>query len=109
METGAATGFLCATTVTTVHYLLSKALGEKRATCEVRKLTSLFRIASVDRGVLEAALSSGFSGFEDSVLHAAAKEAGVQGIVTRNLQDFKASELPVYSPDEVLGVLKARR
>ena len=67
---------------------------------------SLFQIASVGRAVLVAALSSEFSDFEDGVLHAAAKEAGVQGIVTRNLQDFKTSALPVYSPDEVLGLLK---
>lgn len=107
IQTGAATGFLCATTVTTTHYLIGKALGAKRATGEIRKLTDLFQIAAVDQVVLEAALFSGFVDFEDGVLHAAAKRAGVQGIVTRNQQGFRVSELPVYSPDEVLRLLRA--
>jgi len=46
-----------------------------------------------------------FSEFEDSVLHEAAKQIGVQGIVTRSPRDFKEAILSIYSPEELYKML----
>lgn len=105
VESGDLTGCICATTVTTIHYLTARAVGSERALVEVRKLLSLFEIASVNRAVLETALELGFSDYEDAVLHEAACAVDAQGIVTRNPRHFKNATLPVYRPEELSRAL----
>lgn len=99
-------GFACATTITTIHYLTTKALGPQAATRHIRSLLSLFVIAPVNRVVLENAAASKFKDFEDAVLHEAALHAGAKYIVTRNIADFAKSKLPVYNPNEFLNTLE---
>ena len=102
VERGEVRGFLCATTVTTLFYLASRALDARRARGQIEALLRLFDVAPVTRLVLTDALGIGFADYEDAVLHEAARHAGVQGIVTRNVRDFSAATLPVFSPDEWL-------
>ena len=109
VERGALSGYLCATTLTTVYYLASQAVGANQARQEVSKLLKLFEVAPVNRAVLEAALVSRLPDFEDAVLYEAALQAGAQGIVTRNRRDFKRTKLPVYAPEELHRMLQARR
>jgi hypothetical protein len=42
------------------------------------------------------------------VLHEAAVRCGAQAIVTRDLRHLKESAIPVYSPDQLLVVLRER-
>jgi predicted nucleic acid-binding protein len=108
VEAGELSGYLCATTVTTIHYLAAKALGARRALAEVRKLLALFEIAPVNRPILESSLESDFSDFEDAVLHEAARQVGVDAIVTRNRSDFRRALLPAHSPEEMIRILGHR-
>ncbi|MBI5558189.1 MAG: PIN domain-containing protein [Deltaproteobacteria bacterium] len=100
-------GFICATTVTTIHYIATKALGSQAASRHIQSLLSLFVIAPVNRVVLENAVSAKFADFEDAVLHEAACHAGAKYIVTRNIGDFKKSKLPVFAPKEFVGVIES--
>ena len=100
-------GYLCATTITTVDYLATKALGKAGSKIAIGKLLELFVIAEVNRRTLTAALSSDFSDFEDAVLFHAGFDAGVDNVVTRNGKDFKTAELPIYSPDELLKLIQS--
>ena len=99
-------GFVCATTITTIHYLITKALGANEALRHISSLLSLFVIAPVNRLVIEGALKAKFNDFEDAVVHEAALHAGAQYIVTRNSIDFKKSKLAVFEPREFINVLK---
>ncbi|MGD0586707.1 MAG: PIN domain-containing protein [Oryzomonas sp.] len=106
VEVGAITGYLCGSTITTVHYLASKAVGAPRVQEEIGKLLHVFEVAPVNRQVLESALSAGFSDFEDAVIHEAARHVGAEAIVTRsNAKDFKRSRIPVYSSDEMAKIV----
>jgi len=107
VESSEVSGFLCATTVTTMHYLLLKYLSKEKAIENIQSLLSLFEIASVNRVVIENALKSKFSDFEDAVLHESARHSGAQYIVTRDITDFKKSKIPVYTPTEILGMLES--
>jgi len=107
-EAGELIGCICATTVTTIHYLATRAAGVERALGEVRKLLSLFEIAPVNRAVLETALELGFADYEDAVLHEAARQIGATAIVTRNPRHFKKAALSVYSPEELSRALDLR-
>lgn len=106
VERGDVTGFICATTVTTIHYLSTKVLGRNESQTQIRNLMTLFAIAPVNRTVLEDALESKFSDFEDAVIYQAASHSGAEAIVTRDPKGFKQSLLPVYSPDELLKILQ---
>jgi len=99
------TGLLCATTITTIHYLLSKHTNSKNALKSINTLMNIFEIAQVNRRVIERAMASEFSDFEDAVLHESAAQAGAEYIITRNIKDFKRSELPVFLPMEFLNMM----
>ncbi|MCX6971361.1 MAG: PIN domain-containing protein [Verrucomicrobia bacterium] len=76
-ETGCFEGSLCATTITTIHYLASKALGAKAAASEISALLQIFRIAPVIEAVLKAALQIKGRDYEDLVLLEAARGIGI--------------------------------
>jgi predicted nucleic acid-binding protein len=109
VERGEIRGYLCATTITTVHYLAAKVIGTRRARAEVRRLLTLFEVAPVNRPVLEAALAGAFADFEDAVIYEAARHVDAQAIVTRNTRDFKQSVIPIHQPSELLHILQANR
>jgi len=105
IEQGEITGFICATTVTTIHYLATKNLGKDPAKNQIKNLITLFNIAPVNRPVIEDALKSEFSDFEDAVIYHSARHVGVEAIITRDIKGFKNSELPIYSPTEILKII----
>ena len=96
-------GLLCATTITTVDYLLMQAIPRAEAQQALRKLLALFEIAPVNRAVLEEALMSKLTGFEDAVLDQAGRLAGAEVVVTRNQKDFRHASLRIVGPDEFLS------
>jgi predicted nucleic acid-binding protein len=107
VERSEITGFLCASTVTTIHYLLSKYLDKEKAIESINSLMALFEVASVNRLVIENALQSKFTDFEDAVLHESARHAGAEYIITRNIKDFKKTKIPAFTPTEFLSMLEA--
>jgi predicted nucleic acid-binding protein len=107
VEYSEVTGFLCSTTITTIHYLLSKNLDKDKTITSIKNLMSLFEIASVNRVVLENALDSKFTDFEDSILHESARHAGADYIITRNIKDFTHSQVSTYTPTEFLSMLES--
>jgi predicted nucleic acid-binding protein len=98
-------GFLCATTVTTVDYLLGQALAPAKARQALRQLLHLFEIAPVNRPVLEQALQSRISDFEDAVLEQSARLVGADAIATRNVRDFEKSSVTVFDPVDLIAAM----
>jgi len=107
-EAGEITGYICATAITTINYLAAKVIGPRPARAQIQRLLGFLDVAPVNRGVLEAALSAGFPDFEDAVVHEAGRQVSAQALVTRNLQHFRRASIPVYSPNDLLGLLEAR-
>lgn len=104
-ERGEFVGWLCATTVTTIFFLIRRQLGREVAIEKLKDLSSIFATAPVNKAVIDSALESRFRDFEDSVLNEAAVLVGADCIVTRNERDFKYSSLLVYSPSQVISSL----
>lgn len=96
-------GLLCATTLTTLDYLLSRSMPKDQARLAIRSLLRLFEIAAVNRAVLEMASESPMGDFEDAVLAEAAHHAGAARIVTRNTPDFTRSPVIAIDPAEFLA------
>ncbi|MDB2384410.1 PIN domain-containing protein [Endozoicomonas sp.] len=95
-------GVLCATSITTIHYLASKAQGKAVARQTLQLLLQQYEIAPVNQDILMQAHTSGFRDYEDGVQYAAACSVGSQVIITRNTKDFTLSDLPVVTPEEFI-------
>lgn len=98
-------GLLCATTITTVDYLLLQSLTRADTRQVLHKLLELFEIAPVNRPVIEEALQSRVTDFEDAILEQAGRLAGAEAIVTRDPRDFRHASLKAFGPDELLSIL----
>jgi predicted nucleic acid-binding protein len=92
-------GFMSATTVTDVHYLVGRQTkSAETAIKAVTQLLELIEICPVTREVLEHALALGLSDFEDAVQVACAITCGLDAIITRDLNGFTGSPISVLSP-----------
>jgi predicted nucleic acid-binding protein len=105
LDKGGLDGVICATTVTTVHYIAGRTLKAARARELVADLLDLFSIALVDEKVLARALALKFADYEDAVVHEAAVASGASAIVTRDAKGFARATLRVYAPIELLAAL----
>jgi predicted nucleic acid-binding protein len=102
-EKGEVEATLCATTLTTVDYILCKNISWKKSRETIGHLLELFEICPVNRAVLQSAAMSRIADFEDAVLHEAARLSNCQAIVTRNGKDFKKATLTILDPSEFLS------
>lgn len=99
-------GYLCATTMTTLDYLITKSLNRGQAKVAIQKLLTLFNICEVNTTVLELAIHSNFTDFEDAVQYFSGTCCDINALVTRNVKDYRHADLPVYLPDELWNILQ---
>ncbi|MGA3206086.1 MAG: PIN domain-containing protein [Bryobacteraceae bacterium] len=105
VETGASEGMLAAHAVATIHYLVQKEKGTARAKRTVSGILRVFKVAGVDGAVIQEALESPFSDFEDAVTAAAARVAGCEYIVTRDPKGFRESPVRALTPEAFTPLL----
>ena len=105
IEQGGASGHIAAHTLTTLHYLLARHLGQQKTAAVLIELTTLIRVEPVDHQVLQQALALGWRDFGDAVQAVTAAQCQADYLVTRNPRDFKQSLVPVITPSEFLALL----
>jgi predicted nucleic acid-binding protein len=94
-------------TVANIHYLLRKHYGNEGALNKITELVSFCKILPVSEREIFAAMKSGFSDFEDAIQHfTAIQMPEIEGIITRNLSDYRKSQLPVFTPEVFLSSFK---
>ena len=106
IELRRAEGFLAAQAVTTIDYLIRKELGAAGSRRAMRALLRVFAVAPVDHAIIQSALDSDGPDFEDSVTAAAAAAAGCDLIVTRDPKGFRASPVPVFTPEAAAPLIR---
>ena len=103
-ETKKIHGFITASTVTDLYYLLNKDLKNKDAT--YKNLGYILDIASVisvtGEDILQTYLLRA-DDFEDALLALCAKRDNMNGIITRNIDDFTGFDIPIFTPEEFLA------
>lgn len=97
--------YVCAVSLTTIHYIVRKEKDRAAALAAVDGLLLLADVCRVDFAVLQNARGLNFTDYEDAVQCASAMAEGLDAIVTRNTKDYSGSPLPVYSPAEFLEIL----
>ena len=83
-------------------YILRKQLGNDEAKKALRKLRILLHIIDSSETVVDKALNSDFSDFEDAIQYYTALEHGISVILTRNLRDYKNASVIVQTPEAFL-------
>jgi len=99
---------LCLSSVTfvNVNYIACKFTDKKNVLESLKKLRILFDVLIVSDAEIDKALYSKFNDFEDAVQHYCALKYKCDYIITRDLKDFKNSEIPVMTPTEFLVSLQ---
>ncbi|KGF71394.1 hypothetical protein DO97_20775 [Neosynechococcus sphagnicola sy1] len=105
IEQGNLTGYIAATTITNIFYIIRKTEGREVALAAINRLLIGLRFCAVDYQTVETALNLELKDFEDSIQLACATLNQLDAIVTRDRQDFRGSNLPIYSPTELLNQL----
>lgn len=88
--------------MTNLYHILRKAGGDLQARRFLVGLLRILPVVPVDHAIVQKALESGFADFEDAVQNWAAMEHQCSRIVTRNREDYRASDLLVQVPSEFL-------
>ena len=83
-------------------YILRNQLGNDEAKKALRKLRILLHIIDSSEAVVDKALNSDFSDFEDAIQYYTALEYGISVILTRNLRDYKNASVIVQTPEAFL-------
>jgi len=92
-------GYSSSLTFSNLYYVLKKYSTHKKVISKLEELTHFTEILNVDEPVIKSALSSKFKDFEDAIQYfSAQKHNKTDVIITRNIKDFKESEIPVMTP-----------
>lgn len=100
------TGCITAKSVTDIYYLCHHALHDDAKTRSlISRLFLLFKVLDTAGIDTEKALASAVSDYEDAVMIETALREKCDCLVTRNVKDYSASVIPVYTPEEFLQIL----
>ena len=91
-------------TFATLFYLLSKDNGQEKAKKILLKFKSIVTVLAVDNKIIELALSSDFKDFEYGIQYFCAIENKCSVILTRNISDYKRSQIPVMTAESFLKI-----
>jgi predicted nucleic acid-binding protein len=98
--------FTSSHSIATTHYLLKKYVGEEQLRQIILHITDIVTIVAADQDVIRKALRSNHKDFEDAVqINCASSIDKLACIVTRNIKDFKNSEIEVIPPDVAAGII----
>ncbi len=88
--------------IANTFYILRKQLGNESAKNVLRKLRILLHIIDSTESIIDKALNSDFSDFEDAIQYYTALEYGIPVILTRNIRDYKKASIVVQTPESYL-------
>ena len=91
-------GFVTATTITDLYYIIKKDVNHDTAISFIKDLIEIFEIIGIDKSTIKKALNSNMKDFEDAVQSVASNFNDIDFILTRNTKDFKNSKVKAISP-----------
>ena len=83
-------------------YILRKQIGNNEAKTALRKLRILLHVIDSSESIIDKALNSDFTDFEDAIQYYTALEHGIKIILTRNVRDYKNASVIVQTPEAYL-------
>ena len=105
IETTSTTAFVAWHSIATFYCIVERNTNRAIARAFVERMAGFLTVASVDHQSLLDALLLPMTDFEDAMQVAAAQGAGVEYIITRNIQDFANSPITPITPEQALREL----
>jgi len=107
-EKGVLTLYLSAISINNIYYIVRKFLGHKKTIEVIETLTEITEIIGTTKKEILQALKNDFSDYEDSIQYSSALTIkGLDAIITRNIKDYKNSEIAVMTPLNFLKMIGA--
>ena len=93
-------GYTTPVIICNVYYLLRKTSKHQLIVEKIKQLLNIIEIIQMNKEVVLDALNSEFKDFEDGLQNFSAVQNGTISIIlTRNIKDFKKSDLSVLTPE----------
>ena len=106
VENGLYSGYTSSIIFSNTYYIQRKLIGHDVAINFLKNLRLLLTVLNVDDLIIKKALESEFKDFEDAIQYYTAVENNMDCIITRNVDDYKKSIIPIYTPTELLKVIE---
>lgn len=107
VETGMFKGYTSSIIFSNIYYVQRKLIGHDVSINFLKKLRLLLTVLNVDDQIIQKALEAGFSDFEDAIQYFTATGNDIDYIITRNVDDYRKSLIPVYTPSELLKIIES--
>lgn len=104
-------GYIAAHAFSDMFYVLHERENRSLEYCRNTfiKLCQTFEISNVDKQrIIDASNNLKFNDFEDALQDSCALYSDVDYIITRNVDDFKNSSVPILRPEEFINMIKER-
>jgi PIN domain. len=96
--------FISALSLANIHYLLTKKKSMEEARQILRKFNVLVNITPLNEKIIDLALNSEFTDFEDAIQYFSALQNDVEALLTRNLKDYKKAQIPVLTAQDFINL-----
>jgi len=94
--------FTTAIVLANVFYILRKVKGNEEAKRQLKDIRLLIHILPINETIVDMALNSKFSDFEDGLQYITARENNIPAMITRNTVDYKVKDIMIQTPEEYL-------
>ena len=95
--------YTSAVIIANIYYMLARIENRRYALEKIRRLRNFVAIAPIDEATIDAALSSPYKDFEDSIQLHCAMQNSIKVLITRNVRDYPKAHLLVVDPGQYLS------
>jgi predicted nucleic acid-binding protein len=101
-------GYVSSLAFSNLYYVLRKIESHNKVIAKLDSISRFLTILKVDQQTIKYAIASGFPDFEDSIQYNCALDyKKIDVLITRNIKDYKGSEIPVMTPADYLKIVSS--
>ncbi len=100
-------GYVTSIMVSNFYYLLKKTAKHEKVIDNLKLLLNIVDVTTTNKKVVLEALNSEFKDFEDALQNFSAQnDEKITIILTRNVKDYKTSNLSIMTPENYLKIIR---
>ncbi len=105
-ESGKIKGFVTPVMISNIYYILRKTAKHEQVIENLKMLMNLVDVAVINKETVLNALNADFKDFEDALQNFSAQNGKeIKVIITRNIKDYKTSNLSIMTPETYLKTI----
>lgn len=92
-------------TLTNIAYITRKVISKEDFYLTIDKFLKYIKVTSIGQQIVELAIKEKWDDFEDCVQYLSALKFEADCIITRNTDDFRMADIPVYTPTSFIDTI----